>query len=731
MKIPKFLTDPNELLRVVKSGGLAPLLIQNSNILFPVALLLLIGVFIVPVPTWLISILLVINLTISLAVLLISLYISTPLQLSSYPNILLVTTLFRLALSISCTRAILSHGDAGDAVGFLGRVTAGGDIVIGFVMFIILLVVQFIVVAKGAERVAEVAARFTLDAMPGKQMSIDADMRSGLISQEQALKLRSSLQRESQLYGAMDGAMKFVKGDSIATIIIALTNIIAGLTIGVARKGMDFQAAAEKYTILTIGDGLGAIFASLFIAISAGMVVTRVAADDAETSIGRDITSQMFANATPWWIITGLLFLLPVAGMPVLAVLPVAAITGLLAFSLYRSRKVAAEAQAERDAKEGIVSNPNEDLEMSFAVPLAIVVSSDLAHFVSPNTNEGARFRASLPSLRSAIYYDTGVMLPMAYVSSNAPIGENKYFIAVKEVPLAFGVLRPDHVFVNDSAENIRIFGLQAEDVRNPADLRPGAWIPAEQRHIAEASGLKVWEPDEVITLHVSNVLRRCAHEFIGIQEAQALLDFAARGAPKLVEEVIPKIVSIHQFTDVLQRLVQEGISIRDVKSILDALSEWGRIEKEPVMLTEYVRAAMRRSISFRASGGKESLFVYLLDPEIEDIIRGAIRRTSSGSFLALDPNISHDVLEAVRREVGHLPATAQKPIIITDMEIRRFVRKMVELEFPMLTVLSYQELSPELNIQPVGRITMRSAQMPAFDPQPQQNMISDGYYAS
>ncbi len=349
-----------------------------------------------------------------------------------------------------------------------------------------------------------------------------------------------------------------------------------------------------------------------------------------------------------------------------------------------------------------------DDLQPTFAVPLAVVVSSGITHLIDKNTPEGKRFRSELPQLRSAIYYDLGVMLPSVHVSGNAPLEETQYFIAVKEVPIVYGSLKKDSVYVNDSAENVAVFGLDGEDVRNPADLRPGCWIPNEQRDLAELAGLKIWEPAEVITLHLSRVMKRYAHEFIGIQETQAYVDFAARGVPKLVEEVVSKVVSIPQINDVLQRLVQEGISIRDIKSILEALSEWGRIEKDPTQLTEYVRSAMSRYISFRYAGARETLFVQMLDPEIEDVIRGAIRRTSTGTYLSLDPNIAHDILEAIRREIELLPPTAQKPVIITDTEVRRFVRKMVELEFPELTVLSYQELAPELNIQPVGRITMR-----------------------
>lgn len=705
------LTQLNKLSKEVRSGNFVKLLAQHKDLLLPIGVMLAAGTFFIPLHTSIISILIVLNLALSLLVLSRSLHIQSAVQLTSYPTLLLLTTMFRLCLSVSVARSILETGHAGSVIEALGSVTAGGNIIVGFVVFLIILVVQFIVVTKGAERVAEVAARFTLDAMPGKQMAIDADMRSGLITQDQARQLRSSLQKESQLYGAMDGAMKFVKGDSIATIIIAMINIIGGLAIGVIYHNMGFAQAMHKYTIMTVGDGLAAVMSSVFIAISAGFVVTRVSSDEEKSSIGSDIGQQLFTDPKPIAITAGALFALAIVpGMPTLPLSFVALGTAGLAYMLHRKQKETAAREAEEMAKAGRVAGSDE-LQPSYAVPLAVVVSAELTHLIDPHTVSGARFRRMLPKLRSSLYYDLGVMLPNILVSGDGPLKYNQYYIAIKEVPVVHGTIKTDCVFVNDSIENIKVFGLDGEEIRNPADLKPGVWIPAAQRSMAEHAGLKVWEPGEVITLHLSRVMTRYAHEFVGIQEAQGYLDFAARGMPKLVEEVVPKIVTIHQFTDVLQRLVQEGISIRDTKSLLDALAEWGRIEKDPVMLTEYVRSTMKRYISFRFTVGRDMLFVYLLDPEIEDVIRGAIRRTSTGTFLSLDPTIAHDILDALRRELAGVPPTAQKPVVITDLELRRFVRKMVELEFPGLSVLSYQELAPELQVQPVGRISMRPAQ--------------------
>jgi type III secretion protein V len=697
-------------------------LAKNWTMFLPVVVLLLIGLFIMPAFTPVITLLAIFNLAFSFLIVSKSLSISSPTELTSYPTIILISTVLRLCLSVSVTKGVLEQGEAGDFIKLIGTFSTGNSPLVGLVVFIMILVVQFIVVAKGSERVAEVAARFTLDAMPGKQMSIDADMRAGLIGQDQARRMRTSLQKESQLYGAMDGALKFIKGDSIATIILFFVNIIGGLIKGYYDYG-DIWLAVEKYTVMSIGDGLVAVISSIIVALSAGFVVTRIAVEDDGSNIASDIVQQFVLDPKPLALTSGFMgvfaFLTLFAGAPALF-LPLGLVGGALgggAYFINRQRKQLEEQRADEMVKAGAAPDSDE-LTPTFAVPVALVVSPQLTPLIDPKTEIGARFRADLPKLRSSLYYDLGVLLPNVYVTGDAPIKEYQYMLVLKEVPMAFGAIRPDCVYVNDSAENIKVFGLAGEDVRNPADLRPGCWIPAGQRPMAELAGLKVWEPQDVMTLHLSHVLRRYTHEFIGLQEAQAYLDFAARGVPKLVEEVVPKTVSLQQFADVLQRLVQENISIRDIKTVLDALAEWGRIEKDPVMLTEYIRASMKRYLAFRHTGGKDVLFVYLLDPEIEDVIRSAIRRTSTGTFLSLDPSLTHDILAALRRELASNQGSAQTPVIITDMELRRFVRKMVELEFPSLAVLSYQELTPELNVQPIARISMR----------PPQNDFNYGY---
>ncbi|HEY0078947.1 MAG TPA: flagellar biosynthesis protein FlhA [Pyrinomonadaceae bacterium] len=730
----------------LRGGGMTALLARNKDLLLPVGLVLAIGTFFVQIPTWLISILLLLNLAFAVVILSRSLYLKTPLEFTAYPTLLLLTTILRLCLSVSVMRSVLLKGHAGEVIETIGRISAGDVVIVGGVMFLAILVVQFIVVAKGSERVAEVAARFTLDAMPGKQMSIDADLRSGLIPQDEARRRRSALTRESQLYGAMDGAMKFVKGDSIATIIIAFINIFAGFAIGVYNRGMTLGEAAHHYTILTIGDGLAASISSILITVSAGIIVTRVTTEEDDDNISSDIGKQLFTNPKPLFIAAALMLLLGlIPSMPNILLLIIGGALAAAGFFLYRAQQRAAIEEAEHLAKLGETKG-DDPLQFSATVPLAIVVGEGLAPLVDPNTPEGARFRASLPRLRHAIYYDLGVLLP--YIHVNSATGESnlkpdEYVIALKEIPVDRGKIRPECVFVNDSARNLEPFLIEGEEVLNPADLKPGAWIPAEQRYKAEAANLKIWEPAEVITLHMSNLMKRFAYQFIGIQEAQSMLEYLSRsGMARTVEEVIPTPISLTVFADVLRRLVQEGISIRDMKSILDALSAWARVESEdPAYLTEYVRISLSRHVTFTYTRGRDVLFVYKLDQEIEDIIHGSLQPDSKQrkAIMNLDPDLAEDIVAAIRREIPEPLPSAQKPVILTHFNLRRFVRKIVEVEFPLLAVISYAEIPPDVHVQVLNNIAIRPPQSLLgggdeddfdFDEEDREELAASGYRA-
>jgi type III secretion protein V len=696
------------------AGNISGVLTQYSDFVMAALILMILTLMILPVPTFVLSFLIVCNLTLAFAILMVSIYIAEPTQLASYPTILLITTLFRLGLSVAATRSILLHGDAGAVIETFGQFVVGGNIIVGGVVFLIITLVNFLVITKGSERVSEVAARFTLDAMPGKQMSIDADLRAGAFDMAEARRRRSALARESQLHGSMDGAMKFVKGDAIAGIIITLINIIGGLTIGVLMRGLDIGRAAKLYTILTIGDGLVAQVPSLLIAVSAGIVTTRVAGDDPTSNIGKDISQQLLAQPKAIGIAAALLLMF---GLTFLFVNPATSLpffimgltAGGIAYSTLRTGALVIGDLALEKKEEDHKLKTARDPQVSLTIPVSVEVSADLTPLVDLN-QEGKFLSDLVPKMRQLLYQELGVIFPGVQVMGNAPIGENSYLFRLKEVPVEVGKIIPGHVLVNDSTDNIRVYGLKGIDIKNPATGKPAAWIPTEQRDQARTAGLVVWEPNEVIMLHLTGFLKRYASEFLGIQEVQNILTILQRALPNLVQETVPKVISIYQLTEVLQRLVQEEISVRDMKSILQALSEWGRVEKDTIMLTEYVRSSLKRYISFRHTGGNPILFVYVLDPDIEDAIRGAIRRTSSGTYIALDPAITQDILAAFRREIGNLPPTAQQPVIVTDQEIRRFVRRIAELEFRNLAVLSYQELAPELSIQPLARITLANA---------------------
>ncbi|MBI4852823.1 MAG: type III secretion system export apparatus subunit SctV [Acidobacteria bacterium] len=696
------------------AGNVAGVITQYSDIVMAILVLMILTLMILPVPTFVLSFLLVANLTLAFAILMVSIYISEPTQLASYPTILLLTTLFRLGLSIAATRLILLQGDAGAVIETFGKFVVGGNIVVGGVVFLIITIVNFLVITKGSERVSEVAARFTLDAMPGKQMSIDADLRAGAFDMTEARRRRNALARESQLHGSMDGAMKFVKGDAIAGIIITLINIIGGLTIGVLMRGMEMSRAVKVYTILTIGDGLVAQVPSLLIAVSAGIVTTRVATEDSTSNIGKDISQQILAQPKAVGIAAAILavfgitffFVHPSTSIPFFIM---AFLAGGIAYSTLKSGvPVIGEAGEGGKDKEDNKQKQSRDPQISLTVPIAVEVSKDLTPLIDLN-QEGKFLSDLVPKMRQLLYQELGVIFPGVQVTGNAPVPENSYLFRLKEVPVEVGKIVPGHILVNDGSENIRVYGLKGIDIKNPATGKPAAWVPMEQREQAKNAGLVVWEPQEVILLHLTGFLKRYANEFIGIQEIQNTLSVLSRAIPNLVQETVPKVISIYQLTEVLQRLVQEEMSIRDMKSILQSLSEWGRVEKDTIMLTEYVRSSLKRYISFRYTGGNPILFVYVLDPEIEDAIRGAIRRTSSGTYIALDPAITQDILAAFRREIGNLPPTAQQPVIVTDQEIRRFVRRIAELEFRTLAVLSYQELAPELSIQPLARISLQN----------------------
>ncbi|MGV3623455.1 MAG: type III secretion system export apparatus subunit SctV [Archangium sp.] len=701
---------------------------KYSDIVLAVVVMAIIGMLIVPLPTLLLDILLTLNISLSVIILLISLYIPSALQISIFPTLLLITTMYRLALTVSTTRLILSVGDAGEVVYAFGNFVARGNFVVGGIVFVILVIVNFIVIAKGSERVAEVAARFTLDAMPGKQMSIDADLRAGSIEMEEGKRKRRDLERESQLFGAMDGAMKFVKGDAIAGIIITVVNIVGGLAIGVAQKGMTAGEAAKKYALLTIGDGLVGMIPAILISTAAGIIVTRVGGEEEGAHLGKDVSSQLIAYPRAIAIAGGMLFLLGL--VPGLPKIPFLLLGGSASFGAYmmlkREKKIASgelnedgteageegetddvKKSAEPAPKEPI--NPDSELFIPVVTPIVLEVSDALVPFVDSRQDGGKFLFELVPFMRDGLFVELGVRFPGVRARGNPGLPPGAYQIQINEVPAVTGQATLGHILVNDTVDRLRLMNIEGFDAINPATRQPAAWVPEQHKDMLEAAGLTTWDVPGYVILHVASVLRRYAREFVGVQEVQTMLDQLEKAFPAIVKEVVPKVVTVLKLTDILGRLVEEEISIRDLRGILQALAEQGQLEADSVMLTEHVRSALRRYVSHKYARGTNTLVVYLLDPQIEDAIRSSIKRTSAGTHLALEPDIAQEIVQAVKNECGHLPPTAQRPVILTSMDIRRYVRKLLEYEFnPPFSVVSYQELSPELNIQPVARISSR-----------------------
>ncbi len=704
---------------------------KYSDIVMAFVVVAIVAMMIVPLPTALLDILLTMNISLSVMVLLISLYVPSALQLSVFPTLLLLTTLFRLALTISTTRLVLLTGDPGEVVVAFGNFVVRGNFVVGAVIFIILTVVNFIVISKGSERVAEVAARFTLDAMPGKQMSIDADLRAGSIDVEEGKKKRRDLERESSLFGAMDGAMKFVKGDAIASIIVTVVNIVGGLVIGVMQRGLTIGDAAKKYTLLTIGDGLVGMVPAILISTAAGIIVTRVAGEEEGSHLGKDVGQQLTAYPKAIAISSAMLVLLGlVPGLPTIPFLLLGAAAGAGSYALMRKNRPAMlggpadsdepstglaipgqesgpPAAIEPGPKEPM--NPDSELFIPVVTPIVLEVSDALVPYVDSRQDNGRFLYELIPFMRDGLFVELGVRFPGVRARGNPSLPPGAYQIQINEVPIVTGQATLGHILVNDTVERLKLMNVTGFEAMNPATRQPAAWVPEQHKAMLEAAGLTTWDVPGYMILHLAAVLRRHAREFIGVQEAQAMLDQLEKAFPAVVKEVVPKVVSVLKLTDILGRLVEEEISTRDLRGILQALAEYGQVEADNVMLTEHVRSALKRYVSHKYARGTNTLVVYLLDPQIEEAIRSSIKRTSVGTHLALEPDIAQEIVQAVKSECGHLPPTAQRPVILTSMDIRRYVRKLLEYEFnPPFSVVSYQELSPDLNIQPVARISTR-----------------------
>ncbi len=692
---------------------------RSSDIALAVLIIGILAMIVIPLNPHILDYLIAFNLSISTMLLMVALYIPSAVHLSIFPSLLLITTLYRLGLNIATTRMILLHADAGQIIYQFGDFVVGGNFVVGGVIFLIITLVNFIVITKGAERVAEVAARFTLDAMPGKQMSIDADMRAGILDSNQAREKRLALTKESQLYGAMDGAMKFVKGDAIAGIVITLINIVGGIAIGMAMNGMTAYESATTYSLLSIGDGLVTQIPALLISITAGIVTTRVSTEKTESNLGSEISGQILKQPKALMIAAAFMMALAVIpGFPVAPFLILATVFGMIGYALWSGDIQAKEmAGGAVGGPGGTVESATVDTPVkghkvvsgggidSYALTLPVVLECGKNTSLEvQKTPRGGFIDQMIPKMRQALYADLGVRFPGVHVRTDSPILEkDEYSIHLNEVPLVRGKILEGMVLTNETEENLKRYNLPYTTYKNSLGL-PSLWVSASQKDLLDKAGIKYWSSLEVIILHLSYFFRRYANEFVGIQEVKSMLEFMEKSFPDLIKEVT-RLIPLQKMTDIFKRLIQEQVSIKDLRTILESLSEWAQTEKDTVLLTEYVRSSLKRYISYKYSQGQSVLSVYILDPEIEDMVRGAIKQTSAGSYLALDPDSVQLILQGVRNTVAPPPPGGQQPVILTAIDVRRFVRKLIEMEFTDISVVSYQEIVPEIRIQPLGRI--------------------------
>lgn len=696
-----------------QGGRLLGSLARSSDIALAAFVIIIIGMIIFPVPPLVIDAMIAVNMGAAICLLMVALYIQKAVHLSIFPSILLITTLFRLGIEIAATRQILLKANAGHIIYSFGEFVVGGDFIVGGVLFLIITIVQFIVVTKGAERVAEVAARFTLDAMPGKQMSIDADLRSGTIDSNKAREMRSALQKESQLYGAMDGAMKFVKGDVIAGIIIVIINVVGGLIIGMVMHDMSAMEAAKLYSLLSIGEGLVTQISSLMIALTAGIVTTRVSGDKKDTNLGKDITTQIFSHSRGLLLAAFVtLGMSLIQGFRIFLVLTL--IFGWIGIkNLIKERKKRGRSESDlmgtgelaTDVEGHSVIQGGLD-SYALTLPIILEAGKNLSNLIRKEKGGTTFIEGMIPKMRHALYQDLGIRFPGVHVRSASPsLDPNEYAIFLNEVPTARGRIIEGSILTNATEEVLGRYNLPYTASKN-AIGGASLWVDKQYTEVLKKGGIKYWNPLDVMVLHLSHFYKTHASEFMGIQEVRAILEFIEKSFPDLVKEVT-RLVPLQKLTDIFRRLSQEQISIKDLRTILEALSEWAQTEKDTVILTEYVRGALKRYISYKYSLGQSVLSVYLLDPEIEDMVRGAIKQTSAGSYLALDPDSVQLILHAMRTIIVPTPPEGQPPVLITGMDVRRFTRKLIEGDFPDLPVLSYQEIVPEVRIQPLGRVQL------------------------
>jgi len=674
-------------------------LLRQSDLVLAVGVVVILGLMIIPIPSILLDLALSFSITLAIVVLLVSAYIYKPLDFSVFPSIILISTLLRLSLNIAATRLILMKGDigteaAGKVIKSFGEFVVGGNFVVGFVIFLILILINFVVITKGAGRIAEVSARFTLDAMPGKQMSIDADLNAGLIDETEARRRRQEISREADFYGAMDGASKFVRGDAIAAIIIMVINIIGGFLIGVLQKGMPIAEAAKTYTILTIGDGLVAQIPALITSTAAGIIVSRAAT---EANLGAEVVKQLLVNPKALGTAAGILaFFGLIPGLPHIPFLMLATITGTGAYFLSKAAKKEEEA-APAAAEE---ARPVETLESLLPLdPLSL----EIGYGLIPLVEEGGPLLTRIKAIRKQMVTDMGFIVPPVHIKDNLSLKPAQYSILIKGVEVASAeVMINKYLAVSSGAEKAKIEGIPAKD---PTFGLPALWIDERDAERAQLAGYTVVDVPSVITTHLTEVIKNYAHELLGKQDVQKLIDNLSKTHPKVVEDLIPGLLNLGAVQKVLQNLLRERVCIRDLQTILETLSDYANITKDTDILTEYVRQALARSITRQLQNPDGSVSVILVEPRVERVIIEAVQTTAQGSYLALDPVSTEKIIEGIKKNFEEGIMKGYQPVLLCSPAIRRFVKKLSERVSGSIMVVSHGEIAPNTRLYSIGTI--------------------------
>lgn len=679
---------------------MSPRNLPLQDLLLAGAVIGVLAMMVVPLPPFLLSLLLSLNLTLSLVVLLVTMYAREPLQFSTFPSLLLLATLFRLALNVSSTRLILLQGYAGEVIERFGQFVVGGNPVVGFVVFLILVVIQFVVITRGAERVAEVAARFTLDAMPGKQMSIDADLNAGLITEAEARRRREEIEREADFYGAMDGASKFVKGDAIASVVIAVVNVVGGFLVGVAQQGMSWSESLQRYTLLTVGDGLVTQIPALLLSTATGIIVTR-AADS--SSMAGAVAGQILSHPRVLEIAgISLLILGLVPGLPHLPFLLLGAtFTFLYALSVRRRRDGETEELVRVEEEPPPASDSEAVMRLVAAEPLEVELGLGLLPLADPS--QGGDLMERIKAIRRQLALELGFVMPLVRVRDNLDLPSHQYVLKMRGVEVARGEALPErYLALGPGVEAADIGGFEGRD---PVFGMPARWIEGAARERAEALGLTVVDAPSVLTTHLSQVVRQHAHELLGRQEVKALLDSLRETHPALVEELVPGLMSLGEVQKVLQNLLREGIPIRDLVTILEVLADWAPLTKDPDRLTEQVRQALARQISQSLPVKEGRVLALSLDPSLEETFRRAVEAAKPGMPLSLDPDLLGRVVESLEKEISRLWSRGEEPVILCPPLVRLYFRRLTERILPRVKVVSYGEIAPELRVEVVGMV--------------------------